>query len=147
MVKMPRALAVAFAMLTACSNSASPAPKGWEPVPGAGGAWSNGSGSNAQQYVYQKNAFGGALPDLASQVTINVLLQHHGAKLQGSQPFGPCPAAAGLATFALPAHKTLQVGFAARDDQAVRVNYIRPAGALIDSNVTEAMQRVLCTLQ
>jgi hypothetical protein len=143
---MPRALAVAFVLLTACNSSASPAPKGWDPIPGASGAWSSGSGSNAQQYVYHKNPFGGALPDLASQVTIDVLLQHHGAKLKGSQPFGPCPAAAGLATFALPADKTLQIGFAVRDDQAVRVNYIRPAGAPIDSNAAEAMQRVLCTL-
>jgi hypothetical protein len=139
-------LAVAtLASLPACTT-ASPAPKGWQPVPGASGAWSSGSGPNGQQYVYSKKRFAGMLPDLASQVTINALMQNRGAKFRGSVPFAPCPGAAGVATFQLRDRITLQEGFAVRNGEAVRVTYIRPSGTPVDPSVTQAMQNALCAL-
>jgi len=90
-------------------------------------------------------SFGGTLQDLASQVTIDALTRNPGAKLQGSNPFGPCPGAAGVATFRLANRRTLQAGFAVREGQAVRVTYIRPMGTPVDPNVLQAMQNVLCT--
>jgi hypothetical protein len=131
--------------LAACGAS-SPAPKGWQPVPGASGAWSTGEGAVAQQYFYAAQSFGGTLQDLASRITIDVLMRRHGAKLRGSIPFAPCPGAAGLATFVLPERKTLEEGFAVRNGQAVRASYLRPSGTPVDPSVTDAMQRVLCAL-
>ena len=138
------ALAV-LADLAGCS-AASTAPNGWRPIPGASAAWSSGSGAAAQEYYYTQKKFGGALQDLASQVTIEELLQHHGAKFRGSVPFAPCPGAAGVATFAFAGRTTLQEGFAVRHGQAVRVIYIRPTGAPVDPSVAKAMQSVLCAL-
>jgi hypothetical protein len=115
-------------------------------VPGASGAWATGADATAQTYVYTEQSFGGALPDLASQVTINVLLRHHGAKLRGSVPFAACPAAAGVATFALPNRTLLQEAFAVHNAQAVRITYVRPLGAPVDPAVTDAMQKALCVL-
>ena len=84
------------------------------------------------------------LQDLASAVAIDVLLQHRGAKLRSSEPFAPCPAAAGVATVSLPEGATLMEGFAVRDAVAVRTVYRLPAGAQPDPNVQIAMQNVLC---
>lgn len=131
-------------MLAACSASSS-GPKGWQPVPGASGAWTTGSGPTSQTYNVEKQSFGGALPDLASQVTIDVLMRNHGARLRGSVPFAPCPGAAGLATFQL-AHTLLQEGFAVRNGQSIRVTYLRPVRAPADPAVSPAMQNVLCAL-
>jgi hypothetical protein len=99
-----------------------------------------------QEYSYTQKQFAGALQDLASQVTIEELLAHRGATFHGSLPFAPCPGAAGLATFLLTDHTTVQVGFALRRGQAVRTTYVRPAGAPVDPRVTQAMQTALCTL-
>jgi len=134
----------AIALLNACSGG-SPAPKNWHAVAGTSGAWALGSGSRAQGYRYGVASFGGTLQDLASQVTIDALTRNPGAKLQGSNPFGPCPGAAGVATFRLANRRTLQAGFAVREGQAVRVTYIRPMGTPVDPNVLQAMQNVLCT--
>jgi hypothetical protein len=133
-----------LALLVACSGS--PAPKGWEPMPGASGAWSRGIGATAQEYFYTKRKFGGMLQDLASQVTIDGLMHHSGAKYRGSIPFAPCPGAAGIATFQLRDRTTLQEGFAVRDGYSVRVTYIRPSGTPADPSVTQAMQDVLCAV-
>jgi hypothetical protein len=130
-------------LIVACSGS-SPAPKGWQPVPGASGAWSTGSGPATQEYFYLKEKYAGVLSDLASQVTIDVLMRRHGARLRGSVPFAPCPGAAGVATFQLPDRTTLQEGFTVRDGQAIRVSYVRPAGTQVNPEVTQAMQDVLC---
>lgn len=137
--------AAALAFLVACA-AGSNAPKGWQPIPGASGAWSKGSGSAAQRYFYSQKQFGGVLQDLASQVTIEELMSHHGAKYRGSLPFPPCPGAAGVATFQLNDRTTLQEGFAVRNGQAVRVTYIRPTGAPVDPSVLQAMQTALCRL-
>jgi len=134
----------AIALLNACSGG-SPAPKNWHAVTGTNGAWTLGGGSRAQEYRYGVASFGGTLQDLASQVTIDALTGNPGAKLQGSNPFGPCPGAAGVATFRLANRRTLQAGFAVRDGRAVRVSYVRPTGTPVDPDALQAMQNVLCT--
>jgi hypothetical protein len=134
----------AIALLNACSGG-SPAPKNWQAVAGKNGAWTLGTGSQAQEYRYGVASFAGTLQDLASQVTIDALTGKRGAKLQGSNPFGPCPGAAGVATFRLANRRTLQAGFAVRDGRAVRTSYIRPMGTPVDPDVLQAMQNVLCT--
>ncbi len=115
-------------------------------MPGASAAWSSGSGSTAQEYFYAKRKFGGTLQDLASQVTIEALMQHHGAKFRGSLPFAPCPGAAGVATFTLPGGETLAEGFTVGNGQEVRTTYVRPRGAPADPNVGAAMQSALCII-
>ncbi|MBV8531338.1 MAG: hypothetical protein JO104_08470, partial [Candidatus Eremiobacteraeota bacterium] len=113
------ALAVAATLLAGCS-APSPGPRGWQPMPRASGAWSSGSGAGAQYYRYSKAQFSGGLQDLSSQITIDTLMRHEGARLRGSVvPFGPCPGAAGVATFALPDHATLEEGFAVHNGQAI----------------------------
>ena len=134
----------AIALLNACSGD-SPAPKNWQAVAGTNGVWTLGTGSQAQEYRYGVASFAGTLQDLASQVTIDALTGNRGAKLQGSNPFGPCPGAAGVATFRLANRRTLQAGFAVRDGRAVRTSYIRPMGTPVDPDVLQAMQNVLCT--
>jgi len=125
-------------------GGAAAGPAGWQPMPGASAAWTTGSGANAQQYRYVRRQFNGTLQDLASSVTIDVLLKHRGAKLLGSVPFAPCPGTAAVATFTLPGGATLQEGFAARDNQSVQTTYVRPSGAPADPAVTAAMQSSLC---
>ncbi len=146
MVRNPIALTLALlALLVACGRGGSPAsPKGWQPIPGASAAWSSGSGSTVQRYFYTKRKFGGTLQDLASQVTIEALMHHRGAKFHGSVPFAPCPGSAGVAAFTLPDGKTLQEGFTVGNGQSIRTTYVRPSGTPSDPNVTEAMQSALC---
>jgi hypothetical protein len=116
-------------------------------MPGASAAWSSGSGAARQEYYYSKSQFGGTLSDLASQVTISALTQHHGAKFQGSAPFAPCPGAAGVGTFLLSnEHATLQEGFSVQSGHAVRIIYLRPIGTPVDPNVAQAMQNALCSV-
>jgi hypothetical protein len=115
-------------------------------VPGATSAWYTGSGTTAQDYSYAKKNFSGSLQDLASQVTIDNLMGHRGARFLGSVPFPACPGAAGVASFSLAEGRTLQQGFAVRDGRAIRTTYLRPAGTSADPNVTQAMQTALCTL-
>lgn len=145
MVRTPIALTVPFALLVACAHGGSPvAPEGWRPVAGASAAWSSGTGARRQEYRYFRTQFGGTLQDLASSVTIDVLLHYHGAKLAGTVPFAPCPGAAGVATFALAGAQTLEEGFTVRNDQSVRTIYARPAPLPVDPKVTDAMQSALC---
>lgn len=113
-------------------------------MPGASTAWTSGSGANAQEYSYLRKQFNGTLQDLASAVTIDVLLRNRGAKLQASTPFAPCPGSAAVATFTVPGGKTLEEGFAARDNQSVQTTYVRPLRAPADPAVTAAMQNSLC---
>ena len=144
---MRNAIALAAAALLAGCSAASPAPRGWQAVPGTSGAWTTGSGSTHQEYYYTKTAFGGGLQDLASRITIDALMRNRGARLQGSLPFGPCPGAAGVATFRLYAGATMQVGFAVRNGQAIQIRYLRPTGTGVDPAAAAAMQTTLCSLQ
>jgi hypothetical protein len=128
-----------------CSAS-SPGPKGWQPKPGASAAWVTGAGANEQEYSYGKRQFSGGLQDLASRVTIDALMRNRGARFQHSAPFGPCPGAAGVATFLLPGARTLQEAFAVHDGQAIQITYARPIQLPADSAAISAMQNALCTL-
>jgi hypothetical protein len=134
---------IAVAALAACS-SPSLAPAGWQQDGGAPNAWRNGSGASSQTYSFTRRSFSGALSDLASQVAIDIVLTHPGARLRSSNPLAPCPGAAGLATFTLPDRRTLQEGFAVHDGQARRATYLRPSSAAPDPAVTTAMQSLLC---
>ncbi|MGC9991819.1 MAG: hypothetical protein ABSD52_05415 [Candidatus Cybelea sp.] len=140
---MNKRIALIAIVLTACSG-ASPAPKGWTAIPGSSDAWSRGSGAAREKYSYTRKAFPGTLQDLASAVAIDALLHNPGGKLRGSDPFPPCPGAAGVATIALRGGSALKEGFAVHDGLAVRTEYAIPAGAQPDPNVIAAMQNVLC---
>jgi hypothetical protein len=113
-------------------------------IPGSSDAWSQGRGAAREEYSYSRRPFSGTLQDLASAVAIDVLLHSRGAKLRSSEPFAPCPGAAGIATVALPGGTTLREGFAVRDALAVRTVYALPAAAQPDANVQAAMQSLLC---
>jgi len=146
-VRVPILLAtLSLAALAAACSASSPAPKGWRAMPGESDAWSSGTGANLSEYFYEKKPYGGSLSDLASRVTIDALMRHPGAKLQGSVPFAPCPGAAGVATVRLRDDMTMQEGFAVRDGQAIRTTYVRPTGTPVAPAVTEAMKSSLCTL-
>jgi hypothetical protein len=137
-------IAATIAILVACGHGGAPAaPKGWQPMPGTSNAWTSG-GPEPQQYSYHRVHFGGTLTDLASAVTINVLIHYRGAKFRNSVPFTPCQGAAGVATFILPGGSTLEEGFAVSGTDSIRTTYLRPPGTPGDPNVTEAMQSALC---
>lgn len=136
-------LALGALALSACKG-ASLGPKGWQPIPGASAAWTLGTGEAQQQYSLTRQPYSGMLHDLASSVTIDVLLRHSGARLHGSLPLAACPGAAGIATFSLRGGKLLQEGFAVHDGQATRAAYIRPEEAPSDPAVAGAMQNALC---
>jgi hypothetical protein len=134
---------LAFGPLAACSRP-SPQPAGWQPIPGAKSGWTTGTAANTQIYQYAKRSFGGTLQDLASQETINVLLRYRGARFLRSDPFGPCPGAAAVATFKLEGARILERGFSVQNGQAIEVTYLRPASAPPDAAATEAMKGALC---
>ena len=134
---------IAAVALAACS-SPSTAPAGWQATGDAQHAWQRGSAASLQTYTYAIGSFSGVLSDLASQVTVDVVLRHRGSRLRSSDPLGPCPGAAGLATFSLPEGRTLQEGFAVHDGQARRATYVRPSGVPADPAVATAMQNLLC---
>ena len=119
-----------------------PPPEAGQPIPGASDAWTSG-GARAQQYSYHRVNFGGTLQDLASVVTINVLIRHRGARFKSSVPFAPCRGVAGVATFTLPGGATLEEGFAVSGSASIRTTYVRPPGAS-DPNAIDAMQNALC---
>lgn len=143
MVKRACVYLIAAIALAACSSS-SAAPAGWQAAGSDPHAWQRGSGSSQETYAYTDRAFSGGLPDLASQVAIDVVLQHRGANLRSSVPLAPCPAAAGLATFSLPGNRTLEEGFAVHDGRAMRATYVRPRDATADPAIATAMQNLLC---
>jgi hypothetical protein len=134
---------LALGPLAACS-SPSPVPAGWQPIPGTRSGWMTGTGGNVQIYLYAKRSFGGTLQDLASQETINVLLRYRGARFLRSEPFSPCPGAAGVATFKLEGARILERGFSVQNGQALEVTYLRPASTPPDAAATAAMKGALC---
>lgn len=143
---MPRLapIVAALALLAACGRGGgASAPKGWQPVADATDSWTSG-GAKPQEYLYHRAKFGGTLTDLASAVTINVLIHYRGARFRNSVPFAPCQGAAGVATFILPNGSILQEGFAVSDGDSIRTTYIRPPGTAADPAAVEAMQNALC---
>lgn len=136
---------LATLLLSACT-SPSPAPKDWHPIAGETDAWMTGSGTRLQEYRLTTAPFSGSLQDLASQVTIDVLTRHRGARWEGSTPFQSCPGAAGIARFRLPGERRLDEAFSVRRSHAVRIAYAHPAGMAGDPAALEAMKASLCTL-
>ena len=136
---------LALGTIGACASQ-SLGPSNWQPIAGEANAWSSGSGSRLQEYRLNTAPFSGTLQDLASQVTIETLTRHRGAKFDGSEPFRPCPGAAGVATFRLPAARRLEAAFSVEGGRAVRVAYVRPLGAATDPAAGDAMRRALCAL-
>lgn len=134
---------LALVPLVACS-SPSRKPAGWQPIPGTTTGWTTGTGAGTQIYLYATRSFGGTLQDLASQEAVNVVLRYRGAKFHGSNPFGPCPGAAGVATFSLEGSRILERGFAAQNGKATETSYLRPAAAPPDDAVLDAMKAALC---
>ncbi|MBV9699563.1 MAG: hypothetical protein JO078_05500 [Candidatus Eremiobacteraeota bacterium] len=136
---------LAILLLSACA-APSPAPKGWHPIAGETGAWSMGSGARLQEYRVTNAPFSGGLQDLASQVTIDVLTRHRGARWEGSAPFASCPGPAGIARFRLPDERRLEEAFSVRNGRAVRIAYVHPLGTSGDPAALEAMKNSLCRL-
>ena len=98
--------------------------------------------------VTRKPTSNGSLSDLASQVTMNTLLGHKGAKLLKAEPFKACPGEAGEQTFRLPASSgpaLLHVGFTQWNGKTTIVSYQRPASGTDDPQAIEAMRRELCS--
>ncbi|MBV8155700.1 MAG: hypothetical protein JO160_05015 [Candidatus Eremiobacteraeota bacterium] len=141
-VRVPVAL-VCISMAAACS-AASPAPAGWQPVPGASGKWVQGAGDAEQRYSYETRAYDGTLQALASQQAVAVAQRTPRAKFIRSDVYAPCPGIAAIATFALTRSRTLDEGLSVQGGQAIVVGYERPAGAPTPQSVTDAMQRTLC---
>ena len=148
MVRIARLPIAALALLAlgplAARSSPSHKPAGWQPLAGAATGWTSGAGANAQVYLYATRSFGGTLQDLASQEAVNVLLRYRGAKFHGSDPFGPCPGEAGVATFSLQGSRILERGFAVQNGKAIETSYLRPVSAQPDLAVLHAMKAALC---
>ncbi|MBV9233981.1 MAG: hypothetical protein JO030_08060 [Candidatus Eremiobacteraeota bacterium] len=136
---------LALTVIAGCA-SRSPAPDNWHPVAGDSNTWSIGTGTSLQQYRLTATPFDGGLHDLASEVALQTLTGHPGARLEGSEPFGPCPGEAGIASFRLPGGRRLEEAFSVHDGKAVRVAYSRPAASRSDPGADDAMRRTLCTL-
>ena len=100
-----------------------------------------------QSYIAEKKSFDGDLKAFASQVTIDTILSHPGAKLVSSVPFPGCEGNAGLMTLDLPKSSppsVLLLGFTVRNFSSVTASYTRPRGAAADPAVTTAMHSVIC---
>jgi len=122
------AVIASWSLLAACSAPAVHAPDG-------------------QTYLTSTKPFDGDLKAYASQVTIDTVLAHPGAKLISSLPFPGCPAMGGLATYDLPKASpasVMLVGFTVRDGSATTATYTRPKGAAPDAGVSTAMHSVIC---
>ena len=139
MRKQPIAVAAACLLLAACS--ATPAPAGWQPKPGASGLWASASGT--QTYSYTRRSFGGSLQDLASQEAVNVVLRNRGSHFIKSDVFKPCPGMAAVANFSY-GNDVIDEGFAVQSGQAVLVAYTRPKDSPVDPAAENAMEKALC---
>lgn len=98
--------------------------------------------------VKQAPSAGASLSDLASQITTDTLLQHHGAKLQRAQPFAACPGEAGDQTFTVPTPAgpaVLHIAFTVWNGTQKTASYQRPAKAPDDPAAIEALRRTVCT--
>lgn len=94
--------------------------------------------------------YSGTLQDLASQVPVNVILQHKGAKLVSSVPFDPCPGEAGLDRFSLPSASghgkdILEVAFTNWNGNATIASYQRFATTAENPAALSAMRHAVCS--
>jgi hypothetical protein len=92
-----------------------------------------------------RKPYTGTLQDLASQLTVDIVLSHRGAKFVSSTTFRPCPGIAALAHFTLGASRALDEAFAViPGNQAVLVTYTHPRNRSISPAVRAAMEKALC---
>lgn len=137
-------MACVLAALAACGGGGgSPAPAGWQKVPGTQATWTNGTSAQRQTYVYAKAPFAGSLQDLAQREIVNTTLRDRALKLVKSDVFGQCPGLAAIATFT-GAGQTVADAFAVVSGNAVVVRYQRPAAAHDDPAALAAMQHAVC---
>jgi len=101
---------------------------------------------DGQTYAVQTKPFDGDLKAYASQSTVDVVLQHPGARFASSAPYPDCPALAGLATYTLKGGDVLLLAFTVRAEGATSVAYQRPARAPADPGLMDAMKREVCRL-
>jgi len=102
---------------------------------------------DGQAYLTSTKPFDGDLKAYASQVTIDTVLAHPGAKLISSLPFPGCPAMGGLATYELPKAappSIMLVGFTVLNGSSTTVTYTRPKGAAPDAGISTAMHSAIC---
>jgi hypothetical protein len=100
-----------------------------------------------QAYLRSTKPFDGDLKAYASQVTIDTVLSHPGAKLVSSLPFPGCPAMGGLATYELPKASPpaiMLIGFTVLNGASTTATYTRPKGAAPDPGITTAMHSAIC---
>ncbi len=102
---------------------------------------------DGQAYSTAKKPFDGDLKAYASQLTIDTVLGHPGARLVSSLPFPGCPGLGGLMIYELPKAtpaSVLMIGFTVSSGTATTASYTRPKGAAPDKGVTAAMHSVIC---
>jgi len=102
---------------------------------------------DGQTYLTSTKPYDGDLKAFASQVTIDTILAHPGAKLVSSLPFPGCPAMGGLATYALPKASPaaiMLVGFTVLHGSATTATYTRPKNAPPDPGIATAMHSAIC---
>lgn len=137
--------ALLIAGLLAGCNGGTPAPSGWQPVPGASpGLWSTGSGDALQTYGYERTGFSGTLQELVTQQMTAVAANNKGARFDGSDVFAPCPGQAALVTFSDGNLRVLIRGVALQGGTSVLVTYVRPKSTAMDPAVATAFEKALC---
>lgn len=132
----------------ACGGNGTPGgpahPDGWTKSVRAGTETWTKPNTPAETFVYSSAPSSGTTKDLASQITLDVVLKHHG-KLLKTVAFAPCPGEAGLQTYSVPPATTLLVAYAVYNDKQLTVNYARHNGTPEDPAAMDAMRRSVCT--
>jgi hypothetical protein len=141
------AAALLFAV-AGCGGNGTPGgpahPDGWTKTTQTGvETWTKPNAAN-QTFVYSSKPFDGTTKDLASQITLDIVLKRHG-KLLRTVAFAPCPGEAGLQTYRIPPATLLLIAYAAYGDKALTATYTRPASAPEDPAALAAMQKSVCT--
>jgi hypothetical protein len=108
-------------------------------------AWTTGEGAQSQRLIYVRRPFKGSLADLVSIETADVPLRFAGARLVGSDAFGPCPGSAARVTFSYPPGRTIDE-FAGVDRTGIShlVSYIRPASLPPDEQAAPTIRALVC---
>ncbi|HEY9085042.1 MAG TPA: hypothetical protein VIN40_03760 [Candidatus Tyrphobacter sp.] len=137
-------VALALAALAACTAGGAPHPAGWTQAPGAKATWTTMSGAGSERYSYNAESYSGQLQDLASEQAVDTVQRERGARLIRSVPFPACPGEAGLARYALPGGRLLEVAFTVSNGKAVIAEYLRPASIGEAPAAITAMRQAVC---
>jgi len=144
-----RAFAAAlFFAVAGCGGNGTPGgpahPDGWTKTTQNGvETWTKPNAAN-QTFVSSSKPFDGTTKDLASQITLDMVLKRHG-KLLSTVAFSACPGEAGLQTYRIPPATLVLVAYAAYGDKALTAIYARPESAPEDPAARDAMQKSVCT--